>query len=93
MACEQTCEDLAMARICGYCGGSLVWTAGEEESARERAGNARERDEFRCDGCARRYRHSVSERFDGNSEWWGEYVDGRWEDVPADRVPTFTSGS
>ena len=79
-------------RRCPACGGVLVWIDGEEESARERGGNARERDTFRCDGCPRLYRHSVSERFSGDIEWWGvkenaEQAD--WVGLPDADYPKF----
>jgi hypothetical protein len=58
-------------RRCGFCGALLRYLKGNEESASERAGNARYADEFACSGCAREFRHSVSERFSGDIEWWG----------------------
>ena len=75
------------SRICGFCGGKLEWSTGEEESARERAGNARYRDDFRCGGCRREFRHWVSERFSGDTEGWYLHADGDWQDLPADKWP------
>jgi hypothetical protein len=80
-----------MTRVCSFCGGALRWASGHEQSARERAGNARETDVFVCDGCQREYQHSVSERFDGNAEGWYVRDSGAkgWTLLADDRWPTF----
>lgn len=57
-------------RRCGFCEGELEHLSGWDETGRDRAGNSRERDLFRCRGCRRELAHDVSERFSGNSEWW-----------------------
>src|SRR5688572_28987783 len=70
--CAETKSDyVSVSRRCAFCGGTLVWADGDESTAREQAGNATERDTFRCDGCPRQYRHVVRERFSGDTHWWG----------------------
>jgi len=78
-------------RRCGFCGGELRWLTGDEESARERAGNAVERDTFECGGRARQYRHVVHELFSGDTHWWGmrEKSTDDFADLPRDRWPGF----
>ena len=70
-------------RRCQFCQGTLEWLTGEEATAREQAGNATEKDTFRCGGCKRLYRHVVRERFSGDTHWWGvkQAADADWEDL------------
>ncbi len=79
-----------MNRHCAFCDGTLQWQSGEEATAREQAGNATERDTFRCTGCARLYRHVVRERFSGDSHWWGvkaSAAEADWDDLPEPQWP------
>ncbi len=81
-----------MSRVCGFCGGHLVWHSGEEVAARDHGGNAVEKDTFRCTGCPRLYRHVVRERFTGDIHWWGVKQDAAqesWDDLPEASWPRF----
>ncbi len=80
-----------MTRVCQFCKSALKWVDGDEQSARERGGNARERDTFQCTGCTREYRHSVSERFSGDTHWWGirQRGESSWQDLDEADWPQF----
>lgn len=71
-------------RRCGFCAGELRWLTGDETSARERAGNAIDRN-----GPRPHHRRVVSERFSGDSAWWGvrEKPSETWAALTADRWP------
>ena len=77
-----------MNRFCGFCGGVLRWARGVDQSARERAGNARETDVFVCEGCRRELKHSVSERFGGDLEAWFVRDGEGWIAVEPEHWPT-----
>ncbi len=78
-------------RRCPYCDIQLEWRVAELEEARDRGGNERTYDEIHCTQCGRWYSRVVSERFDGNSEWWSVRRDEnqKWEALPANRRPQF----
>lgn len=81
-------------RACALCGGGLTWIDGDEQTARERAGNGRTRDTFRCGGCKRLYRHVVHERFGGDLQWWGVKTSADepdWTDLDQKDWPGFVS--
>ena len=78
-------------RQCSFCKSKISHVSGYDESARDRGGNAKEVDEFKCDGCNREYCHVYYERFSGDTQYWDIKTDTGWKTLEEDSWPVTVS--